>query len=77
MAYYVYLLASRKHGTLYLGVTTISRDADTNTESRAVAASQRDTASTSWSGSKSTTMQSPPSPAKKNSRNGVATGRYA
>jgi putative endonuclease len=47
MAYYVYLLASKKHGTLYLGVTNDIVRRGYEHRIKATAASRRDMASTS------------------------------
>jgi putative endonuclease len=59
MAYYVYLLASQKHGTLYLGVTNdiVRRGYEhrTKTAGGFIARS----GSKGWSGSKSTTTLQP------------------
>ena len=66
MAYYVYLLASKKHGTLYLGVTRDIVRRGYEHRTKASMASHRDTALTNWSGSKFTMTSQVLSLAKKN-----------
>ena len=60
MAYYVYLLASKKHGTLYLGVTNDIVRRGMSTEQRPPTVSRSVTAWTSWSGSRFTMMRRRP-----------------
>ena len=60
MAYYVYLLASKKHGTLYLGVTNDMVRRGYEHRTKQPVASQHATASINLSGSKSMTTCSPP-----------------
>jgi putative endonuclease len=57
MAYYVYLLASKKHGTLYLGVTNDIVRRGYEHRTRQPADSRHATALASWFGSKSMTMR--------------------
>jgi predicted GIY-YIG superfamily endonuclease len=60
MAYYVYLLASKKHGTLYLGVTNDLVRRIYEHRSKASGGFTARYGATSWSGLKSMMMQSPP-----------------
>jgi hypothetical protein len=64
-AYYVYILASRKHGPLYLGVTRDIVRRGHEHRTMPPTGSRRDTASTSWFGLKSMEMPQPPSLVKK------------
>jgi hypothetical protein len=76
MAYYVYLLASKKHGTLYLGVTKDLVWRVYEHRTKAVDGFTSRYGSTNWSGLKSTMTPQLRLLAKKNSRNGGATGRF-
>jgi predicted GIY-YIG superfamily endonuclease len=77
MAYYVNLLASKKHGTLYLGVTNdlVRRVYEHRTKAVQGFTARYGVDKLVWF--KTTMTPSPPSRAKKNSRNGGATGRSA
>jgi len=54
MAYYVYILASKKHGTLYVGVINDLVRRGYEHRTKASAASRNDTTSTNLSGSRFT-----------------------
>jgi predicted GIY-YIG superfamily endonuclease len=70
MAYYVYILACKKHGTLYLGATNDIVRRGYEHRTKAAGGFTARYGVDSLSGSKSTTTH-----AKKNSRSGGATGR--
>ena len=57
MNYFVYLLASKKHGTIYLGVTNDLIRAFTNTKPKLSQDSRQSTESVASFGSKSMTMR--------------------
>jgi predicted GIY-YIG superfamily endonuclease len=77
MAYYVYLLVSKKHGTLYLGVTNdlVRRGYEHRTKAADGFTARYGVNKLSF-GLRFTTTQLLPSPARKNSRNGGVTGRF-
>ena len=66
MAYYVYLLASKKHARSISASRTTSCGVSTSIVPRQSRDSPSVTASTSWCGSKSTTMRQMPSHARRN-----------
>src|SRR4051812_24234816 len=76
MAYYVYLLASKKHGTLYLGVTRdlVRRVYEHRTKAVESFTSRYGVDKLVWSEIYVTLQR--PSPLKKNSRNGGVTGKF-
>jgi predicted GIY-YIG superfamily endonuclease len=76
MTYYVYLLASRKHGTLYLGVTKDIVRRGYEHRTKAIDGFTTRYGVDKLCGSRFMMMLRLPSLAKKNSRNGGETGRF-
>jgi putative endonuclease len=76
MAYYAYLLASKKHGTLYLGVTNdiVRRGYEHRTKVIQGFTKRYSVDKLVWFEIYDDSQ--PPSPAKKSLRNGDVTGRY-
>ena len=63
-AYYVYILASQRNGTLYIGMTNDLAGVSTNTAQALSRASRRSMASRRWSITKPSAMCVTPSTAK-------------
>jgi putative endonuclease len=76
MAYYVYLLASKKHGTLYLGVTNdiVRRGYEHRTKAAQGFTKRYSVDKLVWFEIYDDAISA--SHAKKNSRNGGGTGRF-
>lgn len=74
---YVYILASRKNGTLYVGVTRDLIRRIYEHKSGVVEGFTKNIKLTSLSGSIIQNLSSPPSSAKNKSKPGSATGRSA
>jgi len=72
---YVYMLASRPYGTLYIGVTSDLIKRTWQHKEAQSQASRNNTTSNAWSGTKSTPTSPKPSCAKNSSNAGTATGR--
>ena len=73
--FYIYLLASRRHGTLYLGVTNDLVRRVYEHKTKVVPGFTRRYGVDRWSGSRSMTIPRPRSVAKKSSRNGGGIGK--
>ena len=66
MSYYVYIIASRKDGATYIGVTNDIVRRIYEHRTKAVPGFTSRYISHGWSGSKSTTIRSPRSPVRRN-----------